>query len=105
MPGFPGEHLPNEVCDLGLTGLAGQARVILGQHPGGVAGLPIKEEEPAGLCRPGGITAQASADVVFHSHLLREGARPGALPRENGEYAALEAPVCLYWRVVAVVGR
>ena len=51
MPRFPAEHLSNEMRDRGGAGLAGLAGVKPGQHRRGGAGLPIQEEQQAGVAR------------------------------------------------------
>jgi hypothetical protein len=70
VPRFPAKHLPNELHDCGMAGLAGHARVKAGQHRRGGARLSLQEEQPAGGREMRRIPVESSAYVVFHSPLL-----------------------------------
>jgi len=91
IPRFPLEHLPNEVHDLGVASIAGQARRKPRQHRRGIAGQPIHEEQPAGSRRMRGIPVQASAEVMVHSDILLAHRRSltGPRTRRRGRYSSI----------------
>src|SRR5205807_5409214 len=61
---------PNEARHRRRARLTGEARFKRGKHRGGVAGTPIKEEQPPGRRGMGRIPVESSASLVFHGPLL-----------------------------------